>query len=198
MNGFERRRQTKMEQIRKTAQMLFAKYGVQKVNIQEIAKQAKVSQVTIYNYFGSKEALLLDVLKHLFEEQMTLYNDLLEKDIPFHEKIEWLIQHKMELSEAFNDDFYTYLISDQGDIKQLIIDFEANHTGPFFSKFIEQGKKAGMIQEELSFETVMFYLNMYTNEVHKHPEFFIQPGKRNQITRELLKLFFYGVAGRKR
>ncbi|TDL80905.1 TetR/AcrR family transcriptional regulator [Peribacillus frigoritolerans] len=50
MNGFERRKQIKMEQIQKAAFQLFSQYGINKVNIQEIAAAANVSQVTIYNY----------------------------------------------------------------------------------------------------------------------------------------------------
>ena len=34
-----------------------------RIRITDIAKEANVSQVTIYNYFGSKEALLKEVLK---------------------------------------------------------------------------------------------------------------------------------------
>ena len=58
MDGFEKRREQKKKDILKAALSLFQQYGVQKVTISEIAKKANVSQVTIYNYFESKDNLL--------------------------------------------------------------------------------------------------------------------------------------------
>ncbi|MFY4774110.1 TetR/AcrR family transcriptional regulator [Metabacillus sp. RGM 3146] len=195
MNGFERRRQLKMTQIKKAAFTLFSQYGVQKVNIHDIAKKANVSQVTIYNYFGSKEALLLDVLKTFFEEQMHFYNELLEKNISFKEKIEHLMKNKIEVANSLNDNLYDYILHDEGEIKNLVIQYESKHSIPFFQKFIELGKKEGVIHKDLSLETVMFFINSFTNEAYKHPEFIMNYDTRNQVTKELLQMFFYGLAG---
>ena len=46
------------EDIRKAAWELFGQFGVDKVSMADIAKKAGVSQATIYNNFGSKEALI--------------------------------------------------------------------------------------------------------------------------------------------
>jgi AcrR family transcriptional regulator len=53
MNGFERRKKRKRENICRAAFELFCTLGMQKTKIAQIAKKADVSQVTIYNYFGS-------------------------------------------------------------------------------------------------------------------------------------------------
>ncbi|WP_421650106.1 TetR/AcrR family transcriptional regulator [Metabacillus sp. RGM 3146] len=184
-----------MTQIKKAAFTLFSQYGVQKVNIHDIAKKANVSQVTIYNYFGSKEALLLDVLKTFFEEQMHFYNELLEKNISFKEKIEHLMKNKIEVANSLNDNLYDYILHDEGEIKNLVIQYESKHSIPFFQKFIELGKKEGVIHKDLSLETVMFFINSFTNEAYKHPEFIMNYDTRNQVTKELLQMFFYGLAG---
>ena len=48
MDGFERRKEQKKEDIRRAALALFQSYGFKKVSIDEIARKAGVSQVTIF------------------------------------------------------------------------------------------------------------------------------------------------------
>ncbi|MRX52430.1 hypothetical protein HMPREF3291_13125 [Bacillus sp. HMSC76G11] len=196
MNGFERRKQTKMEQIQKAAFQLFSQYGINKVNIQEIAAAANVSQVTIYNYFGSKDALAIQVIKSFFQEQIDFYTDLFKMNIPFQEKMEKLVEQKIAHSKAIGPELLEYMMADEGEIKQIMTDFTVNQSMPLFKSFIESGKKEGHIRDELSFETIMFYFNMFASEVYKHPEFILDHKDRNKMTKEFLHLFFYGLTGK--
>lgn len=52
----------KVELILNTARNMFAKYGIRKTSLQEIASKARVAKATIYNYFGSKDQVYLEVL----------------------------------------------------------------------------------------------------------------------------------------
>ena len=65
MDGFERRRQNKKNSILKASLKLFKQYGYNKVSVAEIAKEASVSQVSIYNYSHRKQ---------LFEKCKLIYN----------------------------------------------------------------------------------------------------------------------------
>ena len=56
LNGFERVKEKKRA-IKEAAFVLFSERGFNEVKIEHIAKEANVSQVTIYNHFGSKDAL---------------------------------------------------------------------------------------------------------------------------------------------
>jgi len=53
----------KSESILETAGKMFARYGLKKTSIDEIAQLARVAKATIYNYFGSKDCVYLEVLK---------------------------------------------------------------------------------------------------------------------------------------
>ncbi|MGI6050276.1 MAG: TetR/AcrR family transcriptional regulator, partial [Acetivibrionales bacterium] len=46
--------------IIKAAQALFKEKGVSQVSMKEIAKYSGVSQASIYNYFGNKEAVVVE------------------------------------------------------------------------------------------------------------------------------------------
>ena len=58
----------KSESILETAGRMFARYGLNKTSIDEIARLARVAKATIYNYFGSKDRVYLEVLKKEVDE----------------------------------------------------------------------------------------------------------------------------------
>ena len=47
--------------ILRAAEHIFAKKGFQAATVSDIAKKAKVSEATIYEYFSSKEELLFSI-----------------------------------------------------------------------------------------------------------------------------------------
>ncbi|WP_223869225.1 TetR/AcrR family transcriptional regulator, partial [Bacillus anthracis] len=53
LNGFEKVKEKKKRAIKEAAFLLFSERGFNEVKIEHIAKEANVSQVTIYNHFGS-------------------------------------------------------------------------------------------------------------------------------------------------
>ncbi|MDR0433692.1 MAG: TetR/AcrR family transcriptional regulator, partial [Gracilibacteraceae bacterium] len=62
MNGYEKRTDVKKKAILAAARELFAARGLRDVHVNEIAKLANVSQVSIYNYFGDKNSLAREAL----------------------------------------------------------------------------------------------------------------------------------------
>lgn len=71
MNGFERRKEQNRESIMQAALELFKAYGFGKVTVNDIAYEANVSQVTIYNHFGSKEKLVREVIINLLKNLLS-------------------------------------------------------------------------------------------------------------------------------
>lgn len=112
MDGFERRKQKKQNNILNTAVSLFLQKGIKSVSIAEIANTASVSQVTIYNYFGSKDKLLKQAMIFYVEELFGEYVEILDSDQPFPEKIKQFIFHKAELSAQIHEEVYEYLLND--------------------------------------------------------------------------------------
>src|SRR5512146_1125543 len=99
MNGFQRRREMKMKSILQAAFELFSSRGLKDVTIAEIASKANVSQVSIYNFFQSKENLVRQALFVYMDERMKESERILESEIPFREKLERLFS----ITEAARD-----------------------------------------------------------------------------------------------
>ena len=97
MNGFERRREVKKKSILLAAYELFsARRGIKDVSIAELAKKAGVSQVSIYNFFESKENLVRQAIFAFMDEGMEESEAVLESDLPFRKKLEKLCSLRMK------------------------------------------------------------------------------------------------------
>jgi AcrR family transcriptional regulator len=65
----ERKKQRTRRLLSETARRLFSERGFEQVSIAEIAREAEVSEQTVFNYFPSKEDLVYSGLE-AFEEQL--------------------------------------------------------------------------------------------------------------------------------
>jgi AcrR family transcriptional regulator len=54
--------QKKLDSIMESARKIFARHGLRKTSLDEIANMARVARATIYNYFGNREHIYLEVL----------------------------------------------------------------------------------------------------------------------------------------
>lgn len=197
MNGFERRKERKKANILLAALELFSDYGVQKVSIQEIAQKAQVSQVTIYNYFGGKDQLLYESVKKFIYEKLENFQHIVDDEqLSFKTKIKLLITNKKEDLLHLNSDFLQTVIADQPDIQQMVNQFTKEHSIPLLMKLIEQGKAEGTVHPDLSFHTIMFYIEMYYQSFRSMPDI-IDYSSPAQLGEELTHMFFYGLMGNK-
>jgi AcrR family transcriptional regulator len=72
----ERKKQQTRDLIAKTAARLFAERGFDAVTVAEVARDANVSEVTVFNYFPAKEDLFYGRLE-FFEEKLAAFRHLL-------------------------------------------------------------------------------------------------------------------------
>jgi TetR/AcrR family transcriptional regulator len=70
-------KESKAEQIIKTAQNLFGLYGFEKTSMQEIAESLQISKGSLYYYFPDKENLY----KSVVEKEQSEFLRILEKDL---------------------------------------------------------------------------------------------------------------------
>ena len=65
----ERKKQRTRQLLSDTARRLFSERGFEQVSVAEIAREAEVSEMTVFNYFPSKEDLVYSGLE-TFEDQL--------------------------------------------------------------------------------------------------------------------------------
>ncbi|MDF2663700.1 MAG: TetR family transcriptional regulator [Paenibacillus sp.] len=196
MNGYDRRKQKKVEQIYDASFQLFAKHGFRKAGVNEIARMANVSPATIYNYFGTKERLYADMLMNWMDKQSERYENVLDSGLSFPGKVKEIMLLEAGNLNVISDGLRNFPSSEQTGLMPSIESFGEQKIRPLFIRLLAMGKQEGYIRPELTEETAMLYFTMYTNELGRYWEASSDTGHVHQNIDQLLELFFYGLIGR--
>lgn len=192
MDGYQLRTMKKKEKIKKVALDLFMNFGIEKVSLAEIAKKANVSPVTIYNYFGTKDELVKNVVASFFQEEWeSRINMTKRRDLSFPQKIEELIFATSDISGRVDPDFFNKAINGYPDLKKIIDDISAKNI-PYFLEFIEEGKRTGYIDPDVSTDSIFVYLDIL-QKASNNFKFDEDKVKNSKLANDLAKLFFYGL-----
>ncbi|MEW4305943.1 TetR/AcrR family transcriptional regulator [Rossellomorea marisflavi] len=189
MDGFQRRREQKKQAILLAALTLFMKNGIQKVSIAEIAKEAGVSQVTIYNYFESKHQLTYDVFVFYIDSASSQFEELVHSDLPFPDKIRMIMFSKKEVAQQIHEEFYQYLMKQYSTEGNVFENLYEEKVVPYFSQLIQEGKDQGYVDDSLSEDAIRFYLEMLRTYMENEENY----TKALPLTEDINKIFFYGI-----
>lgn len=190
MNGFQRRREKKMEDIIASACELFSIYGIKAVSIADIAKKANVSQVSIYNFFESKESLIKLALFRIMDLAMNDLEVLLKSDLSFQEKFDKLVAISFDAANNIDDNVYQPEFLKDASVQKFLEEYKQEKAMPILMKLIEQGKSEGYLDPNISSESILLYINSL-NDI-------LQSNINKKTRMDLGKLFFYGLFGDKK
>ncbi len=193
MDGFQRRKEQKKNDILEAALALFMEYGIQKVSIAEIAKKANVSQVTIYNYFESKHNLIHEVFIYYVDHAYSDAEQIVYSDLPFPKKIEQLTFNKKEVARQMNPELYQYLMKEYTTNGNYIEKIYVEKAIPLYNYLFSEGREKGYIDPSLSNEAILFYIQMLKDYIQREDVY----KKILPLTEEITKIFFYGIVGKR-
>jgi AcrR family transcriptional regulator len=193
VNGYEKRTNTKKEAIIHAAHELFTSRGVQGVSINEIAKLANVSPVSIYNYFGDKNSLAKEAFLSYIETAISKYEQIIGSDIPFTEKLELIMQDKSDLISKIDSSHFNEQALDDKLLRQIFQEAVKEKAISLYQNFIELGKREGYIDRDIPTEAVMRYF-MTSMLFLQQPDFLTMS---NEYKIGIIKLFLYGLVGKK-
>ncbi|MDT0001840.1 TetR/AcrR family transcriptional regulator [Listeria cossartiae subsp. cayugensis] len=191
MNNYEKRTQKKKLAIIQAALTLFGKQGFSDVSIKEIAALADVSQVSIYNYFGSKEALVAECARIIMQDTIALAEEILVSEGTFTQKLERAIQlcnaeinlslSKFISKEASKDQqFLMLLVNNINSLKKDI-----------YMKYVAAGKEAQVIDNAISDEVIQLFIDAINGLGLTVPE-----EELAEKQAEIIQLFLYGLIGK--
>ncbi len=174
------------------AQELFFKHGMIKTSIAEIAKKAQVSQVTIYNYFGSKDNLMREVLHQYMSRAIEAAEEILLEQVPFEQKIERLFSLKMDNYSPLSRVFLESIAWDDPSLQKFYKEIAETKALPFMKRFIEQGKESGAIHPSITWEAGMAYISAVMT-ILTQPDFL---KSSDEYKMSVNRLFYYGLIGK--
>lgn len=192
MNGRAKRTQRIIDRVRETALELYTTQGVDNVTMDDIAARARVSKVTIYNHFHSKDELQKAAIDLYVDHVLAASEALLNSDLDFMEKLKRTLVAQIEKPAMVSNNYLFELLErDQqaegrinSQLKRLIF------------KFYEEGKQAGYVDESLPFEVLYLHSEIYQAgfraKLREAESILVD---RDKIAR-LIDLYFFGVIKR--
>ncbi|WP_026476687.1 TetR/AcrR family transcriptional regulator [Alkaliphilus transvaalensis] len=193
MNGYEKRTQMKKELILQATEELIFSKGITNTSVEEIANLAGVSKVTLFKYFGSKDALVRLVFERYMDRKLSEVDKMLQSDLPFQEKIEVFFSMEQITQDSIDDRFLQSVPWEDPAIQCLYDEIANTKAVPMLLELFKQGKDAGVIDQDISIEAFMAYLGAFTG-IMKDPNFL---KTSEEFKNSISKLFYFGLFGKK-
>jgi len=192
LDGYKKRTLQKMESIEKSTTKLLS-LPLNDIKIADIAKLANVSQVSIYNYYGSKEALLKATIIRLMDHQFEETKQMLSSDIPFNEKIKELFIRKKNGLDIINLEMFTALMKKDPELQELVLDFTMNKSFKLLISLIDEGRSLGLVRNEVQNKTLLIYIQVLSQAFLNMDQTTSQYIQQKEVVDEIMNIFLYGL-----
>ncbi len=104
-NSMNNKRENKKEQILTVAQKFFARFGLKKTTMDEIAKASRMGKATLYHYFRSKEHVFAEVIKRETQILRNKLNEAIDIADDPKEKIRAYITTRMNYLKSLSNTY---------------------------------------------------------------------------------------------
>ncbi len=185
---YEQRTIKKRLAILNATKTLICHHPIEDLTIHLIARQAKASQVTIYNIFGNKKALINEAIRILSQEDIEDIVGVISSTLPIEERLFQYFNHSFNHSveKPKLKGILDYIFNQQDvNLKDFILS-EYAKTMPYLIKLYEDGRKEALIRATISAEQFLKMLDMYT-QIDR--SFLLIPHEKELIIESILKSF---------
>jgi len=185
----------KIKDITEAARVLLWKFGIRRVSVEEICREANVSKVTFYKYFENKTDLAIHLLDNVYRESLEIYRNLMARDIPFEEKVRETIRMKMEGTKNLSNELIEDILGHpDNDLKKYYAEISGEVLKEVIQGYTEAQKK-GEIRPDIKVEFMLFFMG-HMMELAKDERLMSIYGSSRDAILELLNFFFYGIMKR--
>ncbi len=163
MDGYQKRTIKKQNAILEAAYRLFLKQGVRATPVHLIAKEAHVSQVTIYNYFKNKQTVVRRVVQRLIEDDCRdLEAIIYDSSTQFSLKTDHLIRFLHRKIETYDMALIKELVgSEEPSLSKVLKWYMDNRIATALSYFVREGIREGRISDAFDEQIVLDHLTFF-------------------------------------
>lgn len=198
MNKYEITTQKKKNAIINAALTLFGKKGFTDVSIKEIATFAHVSQVSIYNYFGSKAAIVAECVDYFMSDMLSQIRDIIfATDISFIEKTNLILLNCTESINLSLSKHFTEAALKDPAMMALLAENINERKNIIFREYIELGKQEKIIDNTIPTETFLDFMEAINIVGSKIDFDGISIDDMSVYIKHTNHLFLYGILGKK-
>jgi AcrR family transcriptional regulator len=183
----------KRARILDAARSLFQRtHDVKRVSLEAIAQEAGVSPTTIYNQFGTREALVAEVAKALLHEILEMARSFIHSDLPFPQKLTEIVAGKLDIASQVSSEILTKLVSQDKTMTAFVEEAYRTEIKPLWREMLAEGKRQGYIDPTLDDEALLVYLDVLRAGFSSRPELISSFPQNTAVTEQLTRLIFYG------
>ena len=177
-------------------QLFYNSANINKISVEDIAREADVSPATIYNNFKNKDSLISEAVKAIGLRNLEVYKSIVQSDKPFPQKIQLIIKEKIKSFSEFDFDSIYKITYGNEELIKFMEDLSVNEITPLLLKFINEGKRLGYIESGLSSESIFLYIDMITEGSKALSSRKTEYAKNNKVLNDLNEICFYGFANK--
>lgn len=180
----------KRQRIIDTAIALFMKHGIRRVTVGEICREAGASKMTFYKHFPNKMELLKEIWNMWLDEGYRRLEEIDAMPIPFHEKLQEIIEYKMELLKGISKEFLDEVLSADPKLSRFIDEMRRRNISRFMH-YLEKAQARGEMRP-MKLELFMVFLDKI-QEIVENEELRKLYGSDADFIREIHAFLFFGV-----
>jgi len=142
------------ERILKAAVRIFSKRGWQEATTLEIAKAARVNEVTLFRRFGNKDQLFKAVIQRTVSYQARALQQSIDDELPLEQAMK-LYAAALYKSLTLNKSLVRSMINDKSELRRQVIRNVKNTVEPVIDQltfFLEKCQQRGEIAPHLDCE----------------------------------------------
>ncbi len=172
---------------------VFWKYGIKRVTVEEICKEAGVSKMTFYRCFENKIELAKNVYTSVVNHATEKAHDLIYSDISPAEKMKGIIEIKLEGVENISRDFIMDLFNSQDTELQKFFEKTNRKSYEEIIKSFHYAQEKGWFRKNLKPE-LLFYISEKIGPLLADEYLLKLYGSPQNLIMEVTNLFTYGIA----
>jgi AcrR family transcriptional regulator len=182
-------------QLVEAAHGLFWRHGIKRVSVEEICRTAGVSKMTFYAHFKNKVELALYVLRKVMQTGIRAYRDIMDRDASFAEKAADFIQLKIDANPEVSREIIEELVYSPIPEIAEYIHGQTRQNIQLLLDDLAQAQQKGEIRQDIKPEFLLFFIQ-HMIELASDERLTGMYASPQDLTRELLSLFFYGILPR--
>jgi len=145
----------KYDRLLEVASRQFSEFGYRSVTLDEIAKEAGISKMTIYKHFATKEELFIETILSFMHKHAACIEEELKSKTGTIEKIDHLMKYNLETSKNFSLSFYKDVMS-MPNVTESVMAKKLEYIRRIYRGIVNEGVLSGEIREmDVDFATEM-------------------------------------------
>jgi len=182
----------KYKDIYHTGKKLFWKYGIKRVTIEEICKEAAVSKMTFYKFFPNKIELAKVILKNEIGKSLEEFEQIVNGDLDFNDKVKKMFMIKLESTKDISVEFISDIYKIQDANLHLIINDQRQKSLKIFVDFLNDSQKNGLIRKDLKIEFILYYFEQMTH-IMDDKDLVAKYDHPQDLIMESMRFLFFGI-----